>query len=369
MTDASADSTESSAKSSHTVAPAIRAALPSRLFRNTPWRTLWVVPLACAIVTGSIVMARASFSLWMFSALSVAVGLLYGSLFFYGHELAHGAMTRNRPLQTCLLYVAFLIFCLSPHLWRIWHVRVHHGYTNEAGRDPDNYGTTDDFRLYPATHVVLKFAPGSGHWLSVLYLLIWFPVHAQGVLWIKSHRHPAFDGLRRGRVALDTFCMLAVWVAVFYAVGALRGVFICLIPMMVANFSIMSYISTNHLLRPLAVDGDPLETSMSVTSPKWCDLLFFHFSHHIEHHLFPAMATCFAPRVRRKLIEQYGHRYLAPPHIRALRLLFATPRVYDGDCLIDPWSGRQVHLSDVDSALRGQARLERREGQRTTTSR
>lgn len=357
MSSASTDFTEYTRKASPAVAASIRAALPARLFRNTPGRTLWIVPLACAIVTGSIIIARVSLSLWILAALSVAIGLLYASLFFYGHELAHGAMTRNRMLQTCILYAAFLIFCLSPHLWSIWHVQVHHGYTNEPGRDPDHFGTTDDFWRHPSNHMVLRFAPGSGHWLSVFFLLIGFPIHVQGVLWVKSARLPGFDRLRRRRACLDSAVMLSIWVAVFAIVGAVRGVFIVLIPMVVANFAIMSYIGTNHLLRPLAEGAGPLETSMSITSPKWCDLLFFHFSHHIEHHLFPAMATCFAPLVRRALIEQYGARYLAPPHFRALRLLFVTPRLYEGDRLVDPWRRRYVYLSDVDSALRDRTRL------------
>jgi hypothetical protein len=47
---------------------------------------------------------------------------------------------------------------------------------------------------------------------------------------------------------------------------------------------------------------------------------------------------------------------LAPPHARALRAIFATPRLYEGfRTLVDPFTGRRVAVEAVQAALAGPA--------------
>ena len=82
--------------------------------------------------------------------------------------------------------------------------------------------------------------------------------------------------------------------------------------MMVANCMVMIYIFTNHLLRPLTEKHSSLDGTMSVTTLKLIDRLHFHFSHHIEHHLFPSMGSNNYPLVRKILLEITGDRYLTP---------------------------------------------------------
>jgi hypothetical protein len=112
------------------------------------------------------------------------------------------------------------------------------------------------------------------------------------------------------------------------------------------------------MVRPLTEETDTLATTMSVTTVKLLDRMHFHFSHHVEHHLFPAMRTSMAPRVRRVLIRHFPDRYLAPPHWRALLIVFQTPRIYDGpQRLIEPVSGRREDIPDIERALRAHQRL------------
>jgi fatty acid desaturase len=125
---------------------------------------------------------------------------------------------------------------------------------------------------------------------------------------------------------------------------------------MIANLGVMAYIVTNHMLRPLSAERDSLTTSMSVTAPPILDWLHFHFSHHVEHHLFPAMGSDGYPRVRACLRRYAGERYFAPGFGAALVAIFRTPRLYaDPTTLADPERGTRRALADVERALRGAA--------------
>ena len=76
---------------------------------------------------------------------------------------------------------------------------------------------------------------------------------------------------------------------------------------------------------------------MSLRSRPLLDRLHFRFSHHVEHHFFPKMASNKAPRVRHWLETHYPERYVAIPHGTALKLLYSTPRVYKSSTeLVDP---------------------------------
>ena len=331
----------------------IRDDLPPEAFARDR-RRLWLLgtlPLCIVALSGVIVAAPLPLAV-VFLA-SCAVGVLYASLFFLGHDLAHGALIGSRRVQTALMSVTFFICCISPHFFRFWHNAAHHGHTNIAYRDPDMFGTLEQFRRQPLSAVIARFAPGSGHWLSAVYLFTFFTVHAQGVLWFNS-RTPAFERMNRRRAQLETVALAAVWVTVGVVGGLWATCFLIAIPMLTANFILMSYIVTNHMLRPLTPGaGHTLATTMSVTTWPFLDRIFFNFSHHVEHHLFPAMSSRFYPAVRRSLRRHAGESYLAPPHLAALRTVFATPRLYErADTLTDPSGRRRTSLTEIAASLR-----------------
>jgi fatty acid desaturase len=328
----------------------VLAELPPDVLENRPGRALLMLPLVGAIVLGSV--ALVVLPLWAKLLVSVAVGGGYGSLFFLGHEMAHGAIVRPGRLRTALLQICFLVFGLSPHLWDIWHVRVHHSFTNMPGRDPDHYGDAADMRAMPFSGLMTRLAPGSGHPLSAFFLFVWFTMYSQAIFWSSSRKLPGFEKLRRGSVKATIFGAAAFWLGVGVSVGPLDSLFVIIVPMLVANFSVMTYIITNHQLRPLSDEADQLGGSMSVTSWPPFDLLFHHFSHHIEHHLFPSMSTVHAPAVRRLLRRFAGAYYLAPQHWRALRLVYSTPKAHkDNDTLVDTLTGREVPIAAVGHRL------------------
>jgi fatty acid desaturase len=284
--------------------------------------------------------------------LSAACGVLYGSLFFLGHEVGHGAVVRSHGMQTLLMWPAFTIFLLSPTLWRVWHNRVHHQHTNRDTHDPDNFGALGSYLDSRAVRFTALLTPGSGRWPSLLYLPTWFTVHSQIVLWRQSRHCRGFESLNRPRAIIESAAMAAFWCGLGAQLGAWAALEVIVVPMLVANASIMSYIVTNHLLRPLVEENDPLASSMSVTTHRLLDLVHFNFSHHTEHHLFPAMSSKYLPLVRAGLRRHAGGHYLAPPHWKALLMVFRTPRIHAGNgTLVDPASGRAVSVDRVTEAL------------------
>ena len=331
----------------------IRGELPPEAFGTNPMRLLIAALLLAAILGLSICLATLPLPVYAAIPGALLLGNLYVSLFFLGHEVGHGAVSRVRAVQTLVMYFAFAIFFLSPHLWRVWHNRVHHGYTNRAAYDPDNFGDVESYERYPSTNFLLKVGPGSGHWLSVIYFPTWFTILSQGVLWVKSRRLAGFAPLNRARAGADSALMAALWIALGAWLGAYRSLITILIPMMTANAVAISYISTNHLLRPQVDRSDVLASSMSVTTYRWLDRLHFNFSHHVEHHLVPSMNTSYAPLAKEVLQRLAGARYLAPRHWQTLILLFRTPRVQDGNrALVDPQRHVQVTFDEIEAALR-----------------
>lgn len=326
--------------------------LPAEAFARHPWRLLLAVPLVTLIAGGSVAVVNLPLPWYAALAVSLLIGSLYASLFFFGHEVGHGAVVRSRLAQEAVLYVTCFIYCLSPHLWTVWHNRAHHGHTNVPEQDPDTFGTLEEFRARRFSQVVGRIVPGSGRWFGILYLLTFFTLQAQGVLWVNSFR-PSFRCLNRRRAIVETAAITALWIGVGVAAGPRGALFAVAIPMAMANLVTMCYVITQHMLRPLASGEGSLSTTMSVTTFKLVDLLFFNNSHHAEHHLFPSMSPSYYPLVRAQLHRHAAGQYLAPPHWRALLLVFRTPRVYaDAWTLVQPESGHRVSIRAVETALR-----------------
>ena len=329
----------------------VRKDLPAEAFTNHPLRTLWIIPLTASVVLLSWVLLKFTVPWYAALPLALLLGHQYGCMFFFGHELSHDAMIRSRRLQDAILYICYWIYFMPPCFTRVWHFTGHHAYTQVSGHDPDIFGTVDEFWRYPRTKYLWRFSPGSRHWLSVLFFFT-FAAQVQVLLWYRSAT-PEFRALPKIRARLESFAMMATWIAAGVAIGMPRSIFVIIIPMLIASAMVLVYGATNHALRPLTGAPDALAGSMSVTTWKLFDRLHFHFSHHIEHHMFPSMGSCYAPLVRRILERHAGDRYLSPPHWKALVAVFLTPHAYESsDIFADPWSNRRISVQQVESALR-----------------
>lgn len=344
--------------SDHVVRAVIRAELGPEVFARRPWRAFLMIPLFALDIGMMLLLVRVAMP-WYFAApLVFLLGNLRAAMMFHGHEVTHGATVRSRWLQDLLAFPGCASFLFSPYTWRIWHNQSHHGHTNQPGKEPDNFGTLEEFHESPPhRRWYMKLAPGAGHWPSVFYLFVFFTLQAQSVVWSKSKRLPGYEHFNRTRARTESILLLAYWLTISWLAGFRGALLAVVLPLAIANVVILAYVLTNHMLRPLRETEDTLTTTMSVNTVRVLDEMHFHFSHHVEHHLFPAVCSHQMPRIRRVLREKFGDRYLSPPHWRAFGMIFRTPRVYDGlDVFVDPWTGRRQEIAAVETVLRGSMR-------------
>ncbi len=331
----------------------IRDELPAETFSPRPRRALWFVPLAGTVAVSMWLLIGARPAWYLSLPLAVLIGECFAAMGFLAHEALHGSMVSSTRLQTFLGYLGFGPVGVSPALWRVWHNQVHHAKTNKGNSDPDSFGTLERYKKAPSTRFVARLAPGSRHWTSAFFFAYWFTFHSQVVLWIQSKYMRSFSNLNRRRAKLDTLGAVVCWTALGLVAGW-QSLYVIIIPIVVANATVMSYIATNHFMRPQTETNEPLENSMSVTTLPLIDKVHFNFSHHVEHHLFPRMSARSAPVVRAWLRENTPDRYVSPPHHTALTSLYRTPRVYlDATTLCDPEDlDHHVSTQDIETTFR-----------------
>lgn len=318
---------------------ALKPLLPAHAFEPARSRLFWL-PVHLAIATLCIVAIGSGALPWpLYPLISLVIGGSFAGLVFLGHETLHGAVVRSRYPRYLVGFVTFLPFVVSPRLWVAWHNRVHHGNANCAGMDPDAYPTLEEHQSSLGVRIVTDwFAVGRRRWIGLALLAVGFSVQSLHVLLIAGRRgylKPRQHALALAETALGCAC----WLALAFVLGP-PFVFACLLPWLLANAIVMSYILTNHALSPLTQVNDPLANSLSVTVPPLVEFLTLRFGFHVEHHLFPWMSSRHAPLVRDLVRERWPERYQSMTLVAALKAVHRTPRVYANDTtLVDPRTG------------------------------
>lgn len=319
----------------------LKPLLPAEAFAPARSRLVWLA-VHYALIVSIIVAVASGVVPWpLLPVASLALGISFAGTTFVGHETAHGGTVRGRRLKHAISFFCFLPFNLSPTLWKVWHNREHHAHTNDPGLDPDMYPALPKYQRSRVVRVVTdRFALGARRWTGVLSLLIGFTGQSTKIL--LDARRRGWLSARTHRVALaETLAGIAVWATVAWLVGAFAFLFVFVLPLVVANWIVMGFILTNHGLSPATGKvNDPLVNSLSVTVPRICDWVTLGFGYHTEHHLFPAMSTRHAPKVKALLLEKWPERYQSMPLGAALLALHRTARVYRDDVtLVDPRTG------------------------------
>ncbi len=318
----------------------LRPDLPEAAFAPSRSRTL-VMPVCIAIVALAITAIAKHWVPWfVVPLLSLVIGGTFSIATFIGHEAGHGGILRSKLGKQILGWFGFLPFTISPRLWASWHDRIHHATANIPA-DPDMYPTLAEYNESRAIRFVVNaFSLGGRRWRGGLSLILGFTVQSANQLIAAREKFLDKAGFR---VALaETFAGVALWATVAWLVGPLAFVFAYVIPLVIANIIVMSFILTNHALSPRVEINDPLVSGLSVTSPKWVEWLTLGFGYHVEHHLFPAMSSRHAPAVRDLLMTHWPERYQTMPHGKALWALHSTGRIYkDATTLVDPMTGTE----------------------------
>ena len=309
-------------------ARALKPELPASALKPARSRLLWLPVHVINIAFCMTILALGWVPLWLAAGVSLAIGASFGGLTFLAHETLHGAVVRGRFARRVIGTVCFAPFMISPRLWIAWHNKVHHAHTNRPGADPDAYPSLAQYREQPALRFVTDhLGPGRGRPNGLFSLLIGFSIQSAHMLVAASRL--GLMNAREQRIALiESGIAASGWVALSVLVGWPAFLFAFVLPLLVANAIVMSFILTNHSLSPHSDVNDPLFNSLSVTVPRWADWCTLGFGFHVEHHLFPWMSSRHAPRVRSLILARWPERYQSMPLGRALLALHRTGRVY-----------------------------------------
>lgn len=319
----------------------LRPHLPAEI--SEPARSrLAFIPAHLAVIAIASCAIAGSWIPWMLvPLLSLLIGISFAGLTFVAHEGTHGGIVRGRTARWLVGWIGFLPFTLSPRLWAAWHDRVHHANAN-LPEDPDMYPTLAEYHASGRIRFLVDmFSLGGRRWRGVLSLVLGFTVQSAHQLFVARQR--GFLAPRAFWVAVaESMAGIAIWATVAVLVGFVPFLFVYVLPLLVGNAIVMSFILTNHSLSPRVEINDPLVSGLSVTAPRWVEWITLRFGYHVEHHLFPAMSTRHATAVRALLRARWSGRYQSMPLHTALRELHRTARIYkDATTLVDPRTGRE----------------------------
>lgn len=323
-------------KTARYYAAQVAANLPPEAFKPVPARLLGGACYLLVSAGGILAVSLLHLHPLVSVALSLLIACGFAGLGFLAHEVLHGSVVKTAWLRDFVGAICFWQFGVGPLLWRKWHNMEHHAHTQEEHADPDAMGTVEGWLQQPGLRALYRLAP----WLRSLITFLAFFGFFTGFAGIQFAAHVKPGAKDRGTLWVQFVAPIAFWLALLAVLGPVKWFFAYLLPVMLANFLVIAYISTNHQLSPLTDVNDPLANSLSVTVPRWVDVLHMNFSLHTEHHLFPGMNPKFAPRVRAELRRLFPGQYHEMPWITALVALWKTPRLYHNKTqLVDPQRG------------------------------
>ncbi|MGP4082983.1 fatty acid desaturase family protein [Pseudalkalibacillus sp. R45] len=312
--------------------------MPKKAFKPVPSRLLGGLVYLLISIASFVTIIFFETNIWLNLLISLILGASFAGMGFLGHEILHGTVVRKPWLRDFLGAVAFWPLTTGPKLWRKWHNLTHHVHTQDEEKDPDAWPSMKKFSKNKFMRWMYRIPFSIRAIASFAALAVTFTLHSLKMftVYIKE-----FNPKKQPSVWLEAILPWATWIGLLMWIGFEKWFFAFLLPLLIANFIVMAYISTNHRLNPLVPVNDPLANSLTVVTPKWVDVLHFNFSYHTEHHLFPGMSPKYYPMVKAHIKKMWPDRYHEMPFGQALLALFKTPRVYYNDKeLIDPHKGK-----------------------------
>ncbi|WP_240375943.1 fatty acid desaturase family protein [Bacillus piscicola] len=316
----------------------LKKELPKEAFKPAPGRLFGGLAYVCVVITCFLTIGLFNFHPLLNFVFSIIIGASFAALGFLGHEILHGTVIRRAWLRDLLGAIAFWPLSTGPKLWRKWHNLTHHVHTQHQDNDPDAWPTLEKISKMKFIRWVYRLPLPVRSLFSFASLTIQFTAHSlkMFLVYIKE-----FNPKKQPSVWAQAVLPWMSWFGLLYVMGFEKWLFAFLLPLLIANFIVMAYISTNHRLNPLVPINDPLANSLTVTVPKWVDVLHFNFSYHTEHHLFPGMSSKYYPLVKEHIKRIWPNRYHEMPLSRALKALWLTPRTYfESAHFVDPHSNK-----------------------------
>ncbi|WP_088104018.1 fatty acid desaturase family protein [Halalkalibacter urbisdiaboli] len=316
----------------------VKKHLPEEAFKPVPTRLIGGFIYLCVVVASFLVIGLLDLHPLVNILFSFIIGASFAGLGFLGHEILHGTVIKKPWVRDLLGAVAFWPLNTGPKLWRKWHNMNHHVHTQHDEHDPDSWPMLDKISKLKFFRWIYRLPFFIRATFAFASLTIQFTMHSLKCFFIYIKD---FNPKTQPKVWLQAILPWVSWFALLPIMGFSNWFFAYLLPLFIANFIVMAYISTNHRLNPLTPVNDPLANSLTVTVPKWVDVIHFNFSYHTEHHLFPAMSSKYYPLVKEELKKTWPERYHEMPMGQALIALWKTPRVYvEHQELFEPKKGK-----------------------------
>ncbi|TCS95801.1 fatty acid desaturase family protein [Hazenella coriacea] len=322
----------------------LRRTLPREIFRRQPHRIVWLFVHVFVILASVIAILFLQTPMWLKLILAVLIGNSLGTLGFLGHEILHGSVVKGRRWMLLFGGICLLHWGLPPQVWINWHNRTHHHHTNQWFQDPDCFGPIHLYKKSRWVRFMEKLTPGSGTKRSYLFLFYWFTLHTA----YNIFKHPkAFHKQRNrkyGRAYFIGVHLLWLLASIFLSNSFYDPLFLFVIPILISNFIMMSYVATNHFISPTSQSvSDPLVTTLTVRSPKMIEYFHLYNNYHVEHHLFPELNPSQARLIAKELRTRWPERYQEMSHVQAIKKVYQTPRLYEDEhTLKNPRTGEKA---------------------------
>lgn len=314
--------------------------LPKGFMKNNPARSINFVVALVIIGLGATALIQLQMTLFEKLGLSLVMGFAFTANAFLAHEALHGSMFKGKFLQDLVGFIGFAGLFNAPTFWRHEHNVMHHGNTQKLLIDPDAFPTLRIFKTSKYAQRTYKFMPGSNTLRSLFYFFYWFTFHNLMAQTYFRFRNNTYKGVNHTRCTVELLGQTALVVAYGWVLGPENLVWGMLIPFLMMNYTLMSYISTNHNFLPLVRGNDPLKCSLSVTNHPILEFLHMNFGYHTEHHLMPKMCMSKAKTLHKVLKAKFPNDYKVMSKAEAVKRLYTTPRIYKNrTTLVDPFTG------------------------------
>lgn len=335
--------------------------LPEECFKTDTKHVLHYLFFMALYVAGIYSIANITFLPYKLF-ISIVMGISLAALTFFLHDLFHGSIIKSRKL-TYLCGLSIGIFNLfAPLFWQRVH-NLHHartGNTDDPDRSyvfyerPKNLFETIIYKtrvsnesVHPALSLIFMSTGFFWYFLNTMF----FGLLAKklSIHWDKKYKRiqELFKRDNEKIIVLFELAMISTVQVCLFVFAAHKNFLdyflISLLPVAISHFIAMSYIHTNHFLSPLTGEvDDPLVNSLSLKDPWIVDKVFSNFSHHVEHHLFPAMSSSQYPKVRKLLQKLYPERFQLITMVDAMKRLLSTPRIYHSYTSLIDLSGKKA---------------------------
>ena len=291
--------------------------------------------------------------------ISLCMGISLAALTFFLHDLMHGAIIKSKKITYIVGLSVGILNLFAPLFWQRIH-NYHHAKTASED-DPDRMYKWNERPINAFEKFVYKSRVSSNAYNNFFsfigmsfgffwyYSVMFYALLQNKVGFKKAIQYKGINKLFKTKevfIVLGELLLIVAFQGFLFTFVArnnpLTFFLISLLPVLIAHFTAMLYIHTNHFLSPLTNDiDDPLINSLSLKNSWFVDKIFSNFSHHVEHHLFPAMSSSNYPKVRKLLLEFYPNRFQLISMLDAVKLLCTTPRIYGDNIHLVNYDGRK----------------------------